>query len=202
MRYNVCAMKSKMPLIKKTIIFLISLLFFVSQTKAQKEVVAFNIDKDLYSYYQHCQANIMRPVVLNMADTLFQTAKSKNDVRMQAVALSLKLDYFYYKGNDENNIINHTNIVKKFAKETKQSKYYYFAWGNRLILYYLKTGRNNIALYEAEKMLKEAETDNDKIGLLHCYNSLAHIYSIKGFDKLAFDWNLKEIDLTVTYHVD
>lgn len=171
------------------------LLFFTTTTSAQKEVEAFNVDSTLYSYYQHCQSLILQPVVLNMADTLFQMANKKNDSRMQAVALSLKLDHYYYSANNEDSIVRYTNIVKDFAKATKQFKYYYFAWGNRLILYYLKTGRNNIALYEAEHMLKEAQTYHDKLGLLNCYNTLAHIYNIKGINKLAFEWQLKAIQL-------
>lgn len=171
------------------------LLFFTTTATAQKEVETFNVDSALYSYYQHCQSLILQPVVLNMADTLFQMANKKSDSRMQAVALSLKLDHYYYSANNEDSIIRYTNIVKDFAKATKQFKYYYFAWGNRLILYYLKTGRNNIALYEAERMLKEAQTYHDKVGLLNCYNTLAHIYNIKGINKLAFDWQLKTIEL-------
>lgn len=182
--------------ISRPFVLLVSLLFLACPTKAQKEVDAFNVDTTLYSYYQHCQANILRPISLSMADTLFQKASIKNDIRMQAVALSLKLNYYYYQGIEEDSIISYTNKVKKFAKETNQLKYYYFAWGNRLILYYLKTGRNNIALYEAERMLKDAEATGSKIGLLNCYNTLAHIYSIKGFKKLALEWQLKEIELT------
>ena len=129
-------------------------------------------------------------------------ASGQNDQRMQAVALSTRLDYYYYQANNEDSIIFYTNKVKQFAKEIQQSKYYYFAWANRLILYYLKTGRSNIALYEAEKVLKEAQAEDNKTGLMYCYNIMSQIYTIKNFDVMASEWRVKEIELTEKYKLE
>ena len=137
-----------------------------------------------------------------MSDTLFRMASGQNDQRMQAVALSTRLDYYYYQANNEDSIIFYTNKVKQFAKEIQQSKYYYFAWANRLILYYLKTGRSNIALYEAEKVLKEAQAEDNKTGLMYCYNIMSQIYTIKNFDVMASEWRVKEIELTEKYKLE
>ena len=98
--------------------------------------------------------------------------------------------------------MNSANKVKQFAKEIQQSKYYYFAWANRLILYYLKTGRSNIALYEAEKVLKEAQAEDNKTGLMYCYNIMSQIYTIKNFDVMASEWRVKEIELTEKYKLE
>lgn len=129
-------------------------------------------------------------------------ATGQNDQRMQAVALSTRLDYYYYQANNEDSIVFYTNKVKQFAKEIQQSKYYYFAWANRLILYYLKTGRSNIALYEAEKVLKEAQAEDNKTGLMYCYNIMSQIYTIKNFDLMASEWRVKEIELTEKYKLE
>ena len=137
-----------------------------------------------------------------MSDTLFRMATGQNDQRMQAVALSTRLDYYYYQANNEDSIVFYTNKVKQFAKEIQQSKYYYFAWANRLILYYLKTGRSNIALYEAEKVLKEAQAEDNKTGLMYCYNIMSQIYTIKNFDLMASEWRVKEIELTEKYKLE
>ena len=145
---------------------------------------------------------MLEPVVLSMSDTLFRMASGQNDQRMQAVALSTRLDYYYYQANNEDSIIFYTNKVKQFAKEIQQSKYYYFAWANRLILYYLKTGRSNIALYEAEKVLKEAQAEDNKTGLMYCYNIMSQIYTIKNFDVMASEWRVKEIELTEKYKLE
>lgn len=182
--------------------FLLFLLFFTVSVKAQKEAEAFNVDSNLYAYYQRCQECMLQPVVMSMADTLFQMAAERDDERMQAVAIATKLDYHYYKTANEDSVIYYTNEVKDFSKATHQPKYYYFAWANRLILYYLKTGRTNIALYEAQKMLKEAQTEDDKTGLSRCYNIMSQIYTVKRFESLAIEWRLKEIELSEKYNIE
>ena len=182
--------------------YLVSFLFIVIPAKAQKEAEVYNVDSSLYAYYQRCQEPLLEPVVLSMSDTLFRMASGQNDQRMQAVALSTRLDYYYYQANNEDSIIFYTNKVKQFAKEIQQSKYYYFAWANRLILYYLKTGRSNIALYEAEKVLKEAQAEDNKTGLMYCYNIMSQIYTIKNFDVMASEWRVKEIELTEKYKLE
>ena len=170
--------------------------------KAQKEAETYKVDPELYNYYQRCKECLLQPVVLSMSDTLFHMAGNKKDKRMQAVALSTQLDYFYYQGNNEDSVIYYTNKVKEFSKETYQPKYYYFAWANRLILFYLKTYKTNTALYEAQKMLEEAQTENDKMGLMYCYNIMSQIYSAKGFDTMTAEWKLKEIELVKKYKLE
>lgn len=144
--------------------FLFLILFFTTTAKAQKEAETFNVDSTLYEYYQRCQEYLLEPVVLNMSDTLFRMAGERQDERMQAVAIATQLDYYYFQGTNEDSVIHYTNKVKEFAKATHQPKYYYFAWANRLITYYLKTSRTNIALYEVQNMLKEAQEEDDKTG--------------------------------------
>mgnify|MGYP003156785031 CR=1 FL=1 len=92
-----------------------SLLFIVIPAKAQKEAEVYNVDSSLYAYYQRCQENLLEPVVLSMSDTLFHMAAEQNDQRMQAVALSTRLDYYYYQGNNEDSVVFHTSKVKQFA---------------------------------------------------------------------------------------
>lgn len=47
----------------------------------------YRVDSILYKYYLRCKAEISSPVIMQMADTLFQMAGEKHDLRMQAVAL-------------------------------------------------------------------------------------------------------------------
>lgn len=184
----------------RRILFVISLILCC--TVCAQEEKEFNVDSALYSYFQRCQENVGDSKVLHMADTLYWMSEKKGDQRMQAVALTLKLDHYYFKGDKEDSIIHYTKVVKEFAEKTNQPKYYYFVWNNRLILYYLKTGKSNIALYEAQEMLKDAQKRDSKIGLLYCYNSLYQIYEIKDLKSLAIEYCLKGIELTETYHVD
>lgn len=69
---------------------------------------------------------------------------------MEAVAASLKLDYYYYK-NDLDSILIEVENVKKISKQNGQLKYFYFAWGSRLIIYYIKQHQTSTAIYEAQK---------------------------------------------------
>ena len=167
-----------------------------------QEEKEYNVDSTLYSYFQHCQENIGNESVLRMADSLYEMSGDKKDLRMQAVALTVKLDHYYFNGENEDSIIHYTNIVKDLAAKTNQLKYYYFVWNNRLILHYLKTGKANLALYEAEEMLKDARKKDSKMGLLYCYNSLYQIYEMKDLKDLAIEYYQKSIELTETYHVD
>lgn len=154
------------------------------QRDTQKE---YNVDSTLYAYYMRCKAEVSSPIVMQMSDTLFLMAEEQGDQRMQAVALCNKLDYYYYKNNQPDSINHYVEIVKDFAKETNQPKYYYFVWSKRLINYYIKQYQYNTALYEANKMMKEAEQEKYMDGIASAYNVLSSIYQLKKLFNLAID---------------
>lgn len=174
------------------------------QTWGQQKDVAeqYDVDSTLYKYYLQCKAELSSPVVMQKADTLFQMAGKLKDTRMQAVALCTKLDYHYFQGVNEDSILYYVDVVKKFARETNQPKYYYFVWSKRLINHYIKKGQNNIALYEADKMMKEAEQDEYPAGLANAYNILSTIYQTKKLFKLAAENREKEIEIILKYNTD
>lgn len=191
---------------KKTIckgIFRLILLFSVFPLAAQtaNEAEKFKIDSTLHAYYTRCKENVKSPIVLSMSDTLFRMSKAKGDARMQAVALSTKLEYYYFQGMADS-IRAHVDHIKAFAKATNQPKYYYFAWGKRLIMFYTKRGMFTTALYEADKMLKEAQRSDEKSGLATCYNCLGNIYELKRMREQSFECKLKEVELIETYKLD
>ena len=169
------------------------------QRDTQKE---YNVDSTLHAYYMRCKAEVSSPIVMQMSDTLFLMAEEQGDQRMQAVALCNKLDYYYYKNNQPDSINHYVEIVKDFAKKTNQPKYYYFAWSKRLINYYIKQHQNNIALYEANKMMQEAEQEQYMDGIANAYNVLSSIYQLKRLYSLAIDNKKKEIEITLEYGLD
>lgn len=156
----------------------------------------FDVDSTLYVYYERCKALTKNPVVMRMADTLFQMAAEKQDTRMQAVALSTKMDHFYYTNTNKDSLMHYIDVVKDFSRKNDQLKYYYFAWGSRLIKYYVKKAQFNIALYEAQQMLKQAEKDNFPNGISYGHNALSGIYQSKHLLKLAAEHKEKEIEIT------
>ncbi len=174
------------------------------QVQAQQKDAseAYDVDSTLYAYYLRCKAAGEHTRVMQMSDTLFRMAGEKQDARMQAVALSTKLDFFYFQGSNEDSILHYVDVVKKFAKETHQPKYYYFAWAKRAINYYIKSRRYNTALYEADKMMKEAEQDNYPAGMANGFNIISSIYQTKNLYKLAAENREKEIEIILKYNVD
>lgn len=169
----------------------------------QKNVAEqYDVDSTLYKYYLQCKAELSSPIVMQKADTLFQMAGKLKDTRMQAVALTTQLDHYYFYGADKDSIFHYIDIVKKFAKETSQPKYYYFVWGKRLIFHYIKKKQYNIALYEADKMITEAEKDGYPAGLANGYSILSTIYQTKGLYKLAAENREKEIQIILKYNID
>lgn len=185
---------------------ILSILFILCsmQTRGQQKDAsqAYNVDSTLYTYYLNCKAEISSPIVLRMADTLFHMSNAKKDLRMQAVALCTKLDYYYFQGTDKDSISRYVDLVKEFARKTNQPKYYYFVWGKRLITYYIKNQQYNTALYEADKMMKEAEQEKYPAGMANGYNILSTVYQVKELYKLAAENREKEIEIILKYNVD
>lgn len=181
---------------------LLFLLFLLPSTLyAQKEAELFDVDTTLYNYYQKCKNNTDNASVLMMCDTLYKMAAQHSDLRMQAVALSTKMDYYYYAKNLDS-IKAHVRYVMDFAKKTNQPKYYYFAWGKRLIVYYINQGLYTMALFESEKMLKEAQADKDMAGISTCYNALSTIYTAKLQREQAFKYQMEQALLIEKYKLD
>ena len=169
------------------------------QRDTQKE---YNVDSTLYAYYMRCKAEVSSPITVQMSDTLFLMAEEKGDQRMQAVALCNKLDFYYYQNSQPDSINHYVEVVKNFAKKTNQPKYYYFVWSMRLINYYIKQYQYNIALYEANKMMKEAEQEKYMNGIANAYNVLGSIYHLKRLFNLSIDNKKKEIEIILQYDLD
>lgn len=115
----------------------LSVLFGMLLTTAHAENESHQqVESTLYAYYRWCNNNIRDTAVLSKADTLFRLSGEKHDIRMQAVALSLKADHYYFNNNLDS-LKAWIPRVQDFARKNDQIKYYYFTW-SRLILYYTK----------------------------------------------------------------
>ncbi|MFQ7387068.1 MAG: hypothetical protein ACLRM8_05005 [Alistipes sp.] len=121
-----------------------------AQTESHQQV-----ESTLYAYYRWCNNNIRDTAVLSKADTLFRLSGEKHDIRMQAVALSLKADHYYFNNNLDS-LKAWIPRVQDFARKNDQIKYYYFTW-SRLILYYTKQAQYTLAQYELEQYMSQAE---------------------------------------------
>lgn len=182
-------------MMKKTILACIYLLLAVGAIYAQRADSAYvNNMRAYYNKYFNDPTNL---IVLTASDTLLDMAIRCNDTVMAKIALGAKLDYYYY-GQGENrmdSVIAGVNRLKQFAKRVQNPELYYWAWAARLVNYYIKQGEYNIALVEAEKMLREAERDGLQSSIAECYYALGNVYSAKGLSKKSQEFMLKEIEL-------
>lgn len=180
---------------------MIFVLLFCCHSWAQtKQGPVSERDSTLVAYYKKCKSNLSSPIILNMCDTLLQRSKEKGDTFFQVISECLKLDYYYYQ-NDEEEIIKHVKSVKEISRRLDYLKYYYFSWGSRLITYYIKQHKVNIAIYEAKKMLQNAQSDNYYPGLAECYNVLGKIYLTQTNPQLAYENFQKNIEIIEQHHL-
>lgn len=178
---------------------LIGLLLLCGHSVAQTgEVAVYKPDSTLRAYFKKCKANMDSPVVLNMCDTLLWKSKEKGDEHFQVISYCLRLDYYYYQ-NDEENILKQVERVKKVCLELDNLKYYYFAWGSRLVTFYIKQHKMNIAIYEAKKMLQDVQSRQYNPGLSDCYNIMAKIYVTQTNPELAYENFQKNIEVIEKY---
>ena len=179
-----------------TIFSRIILIFSICVLCIQAHLFADEQEKSypLRDYFYHCQENILSLEGEQMCDTLMLMAQKAQDTDMEIYAACLKVDYYYFR-SDAKNMIKQVEIVKKLCKAYNNQSAYYFAWGNRLITFYIKQNQMNIALYEVRKMFKEAEAEDYKPGIAECYRSFAIIYLSLSINQLAMEYFQKEIDL-------
>lgn len=187
-------------LLKSCFTSILVLLFCCHSWAQTKQSSVSERDSTLVAYYKKCKLNLNSPIVLSMCDTLSQQSKIKGDTYLQVISECLKLDHYYYQ-NDEENIIKHVKLVKEVARKLDYLKYYYFSWGSRLITYYVKQHKVNIAIYEAKKMLQSAQSDNYYPGLAECYNVMGKIYLTQSDSRLAYENFQKNIEIIEQYQL-
>lgn len=124
----------------------------------------------------------------------------KHDIRMQAVALSVKADHYYFN-NDLDSLKAWIPRVQDFARKHNQLKYYYFTW-SRLILYYTKQAQYTLAQYELEQYMSQAEKDNYKPATADAYKQLGHIYRTRGLKEASVEYYRKAIDFMIQNGLD
>lgn len=154
-------------------------------------------DSALTAYYKLCKAHRADAEAPAMCDTLFRRAEAARNVRMQAIALCVRLDHFYYK-NDRAEILEGVRRVQEFCRRHPKEDlryFYYFVWSSRLITYYIKQNQSNTAIYETRKMLAEAEDDDYPEGVASCYRMLGNLYLTQGAWRMAYDNFRRQIEV-------
>ena len=131
---------------KNALLLLVILAASVSPVAAQSS--ADGLDSTLVAYYRWCNRHKQDPEMLLKADTMFRLAGEKQNRRMQAVALCLKTDYYYYT-NKFDSVKVWVARTQQFTRQHNQPTHYYFVW-TRLISYYTKYSKYTLAQYELD----------------------------------------------------
>lgn len=186
-------------------LFLFAVFAVLRPVQAGEERGNSPADSTLRVYYKEVKARLTTPEGLAMCDTLYARAAASGWMQMQAIALCLKLDHFYFK-NDRTGILEGVERVQEFCRRHGKPKelryFYYFAWGSRLITYYTKQNQYNVAVYETRRMLAEAQADDYQRGVADCYRQLANLYLVQNAFEQAYENFRREIDVFEAHGID
>lgn len=186
-------------------LFLFAVFAVLRPVQAGEERGNSPADSTLKVYYKEVKARLTTPGGLAMCDTLYARAAASGWMQMQAIALCLKLDHFYFK-NDRTGILEGVERVQEFCRRHGKPEelryFYYFAWGSRLITYYTKQNQYNVAVYETRRMLAEAQADDYQRGVADCYRQLANLYLVQNAFEQAYENFRREIDVFEAHGID
>ena len=186
-------------------LFLFAVFAVLRPVQAGEERGNSPVDSTLRVYYKEVKARLTTPEGLAMCDTLYARAAASGWMQMQAIALCLKLDHFYFK-NDRTGILEGVERVQEFCRRHGKPEelryFYYFAWGSRLITYYTKQNQYNVAVYETRRMLAEAQADDYQRGVADCYRQLANLYLVQNAFEQAYENFRREIDVFEAHGID
>ena len=186
-------------------LFLFAVFAVLRPVQAGEERGNSPADSTLRVYYKEVKARLTTPGGLAMCDTLYARAAASGWMQMQAIALFLKLDHFYFK-NDRTAILEGVERVQEFCRRHGKPEelryFYYFAWGSRLITYYTKQNQYNVAVYETRRMLAEAQADDYQRGVADCYRQLANLYLVQNAFEQAYENFRREIDVFEAHGID
>ncbi|WP_337657330.1 ATP-binding protein [Alistipes sp.] len=186
-------------------LFLFAVFAVLRPVQAGEERGNSPADSTLRVYYKEVKARLTTPGGLAMCDTLYARAAASGWMQMQAIALCLKLDHFYFK-NDRTGILEGVERVQEFCRRHGKPEelryFYYFTWGSRLITYYTKQNQYNVAVYETRRMLAEAQADDYQRGVADCYRQLANLYLVQNAFEQAYENFRREIDVFEAHGID
>lgn len=154
---------------------------------------SFGVSDSTYNYYNKSLAHIFDVKVLDMMDTLFIMAGKEGDVRMQNVALSTKMDHYFYTGERDSMLV-HAERTKAFARAHNMPRYYYFAW-SRVITYYIKIHYLQTAMIETEKMQEEALKEGNYVSIMQAYQMMGRLYNDWSRNRESAEYFIKAAEL-------
>lgn len=165
------------------------------------------IDDELYSLYERALKVQTSKDCLPIADDMYQKSISKGDKKAKCLAVNIMMIY-YYGTDDDQKFEEKAELLKRIAKESNLSSYYYFAYQYQ-VLRLSNSGRSAEALQVAQQMQQESQKDGSAYGISTSYKAMADIYfgrsdtkNAKIYYKKGLEFaknNTKAADLSVYY---
>lgn len=175
-------------------LLLLALLILTASSLPAKTVKVGDreVDSVLLAYFSRCNKIVREADILATADTLFHLAAEKNDRRMQAAALSYKVNHYFYTG-PKDSLLYWIGRGKEFCRANKEFTHYYFMW-NRLVSWHIKRREFNLALNEIRQLQAQATADDFKPAIGNSYERLGEIFYAKNNISAAIEQYEKAID--------
>lgn len=174
------------------VVFSVCLLQSAALSAKMVRVGDREVDSVLLAYYNRCNKITRNEELIPTADTLFRLAGKLDDRRMQAAALSYKVDHFFYAG-PKDSLFYWIDRGKEFCRAEKQFVHYYYIW-NRLVSWHTQRHEFNLALNELRRLQTQAANDDFKPAIGNAYRRLGDIYNTKNDLAAAVSQYTKAID--------
>lgn len=161
----------------------------------------YKVEGELYTYLNHTKKNLKRTGVgLSMLDTLYAKAKQKQDVKMQCMALYLRVDYYLAQRQYDEQKMEFDRIAPLILK-TPYKQFYFTAW-DLIIVGKINRGIKKEALTELADYQEEAIRLKNDYAMMHSYILLADMYMHYNHLLLAYSQYQKALSYGESHHVE
>ena len=109
---------------KKIIIVILAVASSLAAVAAPDNAKAKKI---LHDYRVKCDLVADKPVVLNMADTLYNMADRLHNNDFKFTARCLKITYFFNRPDVRDSVTKYCEMVKNMCQTSDDDMFYYFA---------------------------------------------------------------------------
>lgn len=183
---------------KKIIIVILAVASSLAAVAAPDNAKAKKI---LHDYRVKCDLVADKPVVLNMADTLYNMADRLHNNNFKFTARCLKITYFFNRADVRDSVTKYCEMVKNMCQTSDDDMFYYFAWAES-IADRLSRRQFNLAMKEINELRILSLGKHNMLGLATCYSQMTDLYTSRGNYYLAAESMKKCVNLMAKYKLD
>jgi len=152
----------------------------------------YKIDDRLYPIFMRADRQSKTPQGLDTADSLRLEARRLDDKKAECLAYTIPVKYYMEK-SDYPQLEKAVKALMEISRANDYLQYYYYAY-NQHITYLLNNHRPLRALQMTEEMKQQAEKDRYPYGMYTCIRTISRIYSTRGQEALANQYNLEALE--------